>query len=169
MRTVFRTIDSINEWMGKCAAWLCPILVLVLCFEVTARYVFGRPTMWAHAMASYLLCMIIALGWGYVHRYREHVRVDVIYAHLPPRGKLIVDTVFTFLFLLPVLGVVAYASYNWAYLAWATGEVYTETFWYPPTGPLKTAVLLGVGLFFLQGVVQFIRDLYQLIRSKSYD
>jgi TRAP-type mannitol/chloroaromatic compound transport system permease small subunit len=43
------------------------------------------------------------------------------------------------------------------------------TGWYPPAGPLRTIVLLGLALFALQGFAQFIRDLYLLIRGKPYD
>ncbi|MGB2878004.1 MAG: hypothetical protein WBB97_08255 [Dehalococcoidales bacterium] len=39
--------------------------------------------------------------------------------------------------------------------------------WYPITGPIRTVVVLGLCLFALQGVAQFIRDLYRLIRNEQ--
>jgi len=43
------------------------------------------------------------------------------------------------------------------------------TYWYPPLAPFRTVVALAFLLLAIQGVAQFIRDFYRLIRNKSYD
>jgi len=166
MRTIARVIDSISEWTGKAIRWACVALVIVLCYEVTARYVFDAPTIWAHETSCMLGGTIIALGWAYTHKHHGHVRVDVFYMHLSPRGKAISDVVGALLFLFPLLIVYIHVAVDEVWFSWSTGERLIESYWYPPATPIRAMLVLGFSLFALQGVAQFIRDLYLLIRNK---
>ncbi len=167
MRIIVRAIDSISEWTGKTIRWACVALVLVLVYEVTARYVFNAPTIWAHETSCMLGGTIVALGWAYTHRHHGHVRVDVLYMHLSPRGKAIVDVLCASFLLFPLLAILIYMAADFMWVAWLRGEVLIESYWYPPSGPIRTVTLLGLCLFAFQGVAQFIRDLYLLIRNKA--
>jgi len=166
VRTIIRVIDSISEGTGRVARWVCVALVIALCYEVTARYGFGAPTIWAHVTSCMLGGTIVALGWAYTHKHHGHVRVDVFYTHLSPRRKAIVDVVGGLLFFFPLLIVYVYVAVGEVWFSWSTGEVLLESYWYPPATPIRTVFALGLFLFALQGVAQFIRDLYLLIRNK---
>ena len=37
-------IDGISTWVGKVAAWLIVLLMLVVCVEVFKRYIMNMPT-----------------------------------------------------------------------------------------------------------------------------
>ena len=169
MRAIVRTIDSISEWTGKTGRWLAVVLVLVVTYEVVMRYVFTKPSLWAYEVSVILGCSLYILAFCYTHRYRGHVRVDMIYAHLPNRGRALID-VFGDLFLFfPFILLLTINSWSWTWHAWATAEKMPITGWYPPAGPLRTIVMLGLGLFALQGVAQFIRDVYLLIKNKPFE
>jgi len=167
MRTIVRVIDAISEYTGKIVRWACLALVLVLCYEVTARYVFNAPTSWASETSSMMGGTIAVLGWSYTHRHGGHVRVDVFYSHLPPRGQAILDIALSLLFFFPLLFFLAYIAWDRMWFSWSMGEVMARGNWYPPVGPIRTVVVLGLCLFALQGVAQFIRDLYRLTRNKQ--
>ena len=167
MRTIVRVIDNISEYTGMIVRWVCLALVLVLCYEVTARYVFDAPTMWASDTSSMLGGTIAAMGWAYTHRHGGHVRVDVFYRHLSPRGQAILDVTLSLLFFFPLLFSLAYIAWDRMWFSWSMGEVLNRSNWYPITGPIRTVVVLGLCLFALQGVAQFIRDLYRLIRNEQ--
>ena len=169
MRSVIRLIDSINEHTGNVVRWACVIVILVMVYEVGARYIFNAPTIWAYDTAMMLGGVIAVMGWSYTHRHNGHVRVDVIYTHLPPRGKAIIDVVSFIILFLPLLLMLIYASADKALNAWEMGEQLTEGYWYPPAGPIRTVMVIGLFLFALQGVAHFIRDLHLLIRNKVYD
>jgi TRAP-type mannitol/chloroaromatic compound transport system permease small subunit len=167
MRTIVRVIDSISEYTGMIIRWACLVLVLVLCYEVTARYVFDAPTMWASDTSSMLGGTIAAMGWAYTHRHGGHVRVDVFYNHLSSRGQAILDITLSLLFFFPLLFSLAYIAWDRMWFSWAMGEVLARSNWYPITGPIRTVVVLGLCLFALQGMAQFIRDLYRLTRNEQ--
>ena len=170
MRTVFKVIDQINEWVGgKIMHWLCAVLVLVLTFEVTARYVFNSPTMWANQLSIMLLGGIVALGWGYVHYHREHVRGDIFYINYSPKTKALIDVVGYLLLFLPLFAALTYEAWRAMLYSYQKHEVMTETYWFPPVGPSRTVLFIGLALLLIQGIVQFFRDAYFLLRSKPYD
>ena len=169
MRKILRVIDSISDWTAKVISWFAIALIIVLVFDVVERYVFGGATVWAYETAVMLGATIYVMGWAYVHRLREHIRVDIFYVHLSLRKQVIIDIVGTLLFLLPLLYVMIDTSIFYMVRAWKIDEVLAETFWYPPAFPFRTMMVVGLSLFTIQVVAQFIRDLYLLVRNKAYD
>lgn len=166
MKRIISVIDSISEYTGKSAKWLVPLIFVVLCCEVVMRYVFNSPTFWAHEVSTELGLAVYALGWAYCHRHHGHVRVDVIYDRLPPRGKALIDVGGYLLLFLPLLIALTYFSALWMHRAWSINEIFTETLLYPPAAPIRTVLFLGFSLFLIQSIAQFIRDLYLLTRGK---
>ena len=103
MRTVVQVIDSISEWVGRVGCWLAVVLVLIVTYGVILRYVFSEPNIWPYEVAIMLGSSIFVLGLSYVHRYDKHVRVDIFYSHMSPRGKGIIDVVGSLVFFFPVM------------------------------------------------------------------
>ena len=144
-------------------------MILVLTFEVTAGHVFNHPTQWAHQTSLMMSGVIVALGWAYVHRYREHIRVDVLYSRFSTKGKAITDVILDILVFLPLLVALTYAAWSKMWYSWEMHEIMVETYWYPPVGPNRTLVFIGLSLLALQGISNLIKDLYLLVRNKPYD
>lgn len=167
MRAVFRAIDQISEWTAKATSWLCVALVLVLAYDILMRYVFGGATIWAYETAVMLGATIYLMGWAYIQRLHEHIRIDVIFMRLSPKTRLVIDVIGNLVFLLPLLAVMIDTSIFYMLRAWRINEKLAETFWYPPAGPFKTMLVVGLSLFALQSLVQVIRDIYQVIKGKT--
>lgn len=169
MRTILKVIDSINQRMGSSAGWLCLALVLVGTYDVVLRYVFNAPTVWAYETSVMLGGTIYVLGWAYDHLRHSHVRVDILYARLSPRGKAIMDVIAAAIFFFPLMAILVKTSISWMLRAWSLDEVMKYTYWYPSAIPYRTVFAVGIFLFALQGLAQFIRDLYFAIRNKTLD
>lgn len=169
MRTVLRIIDSISDRTGVGLSWFCGALVLLLCFEVVSRYVFNSPTKWSYESATHMGVLIAYGGWAYVLRHRAHVRIDIIYAHLSPKGKAVVDLICDLFLFFPLITAMTYAAVNKLLFSLSMNEILTETNWYPPAWPIRIIVLLGLCMFLLQGVAEFTRNLYFLMRNRAYE
>jgi len=169
MKAILKAVDSISSWTGKSVQWLSVVLVLVMTFEVIMRYVFDSPTLWAFETSIMLGATVYVLGWAYAHLYRLHLRVDVFYVRLSPRGKALIDALGTLFLAFPILVVMIINSVNYAVIAWTTKERLDLTIWYPPAGPMRTIVALGFMLLTLQCLVQLVRDVYMVVRSQPYD
>jgi TRAP-type mannitol/chloroaromatic compound transport system permease small subunit len=167
MRAVFRAIDLTTEWTARLISWLCVALVLVLTYDVVMRYVFGGATIWAYETAVMLGATIYVMGWAYIESKREHIRIDILFMRLPSRAQLVIDIIGNLVFLLPLLVVMINTSVFYMLRAWRIHEKLAETFWYPPAGPFKTMLVVGLSLFALQSAVQVIRNLYLLIRRRT--
>jgi len=165
MKKLVSVIDSVSSWAGRISMWGCLALVLVLSFEVVMRYVFDRPTIWAHEMSMMLGVFIVTIGWAWVHLNHGHVRVDVFYTRLSPRGKAITDIVAFLIFFLPLLAVLIAAAGRMAWDAYVFDEVLMTSFWYPPALPIRIVVLVGLVLFLVQGIAEFARDVYVVVKG----
>ncbi len=165
MKKFLTVVDSISEWSGMIARWAVMALVLVLSFEVVMRYVFDNPTIWAHEMSMMLGVFLVCIGWSYVHLHHGHVRVDVLYSRMSPKGKAITDIVCTLVFFLPLLIVLMYAAAEMAWEAYIFDEVLMASFWYPPALPVRLVVVIGMFTFLLQGVAEFVRDVHLVVKG----
>ncbi len=169
LRLILKVIDSISQQAGSLARWLCPALVLVGAYDVILRYAFNAPTVWAYETMIMLGGATYALGWAYTHLHKSHIRVDILYTRLSPRKKALTDLICAAVFFFPMMAILIRTSLWWAVEAWSIGEVMIESYWYPPAAPFRTAIAVGICLFTLQGLAQFIRDLYFVIRRKALD
>lgn len=163
------TIDSISKWSGLIARWACLALVVVICYEVVARYVFDSPTIWVHETSMMLGVFLVTMGWSYVHLHQGHVRVDVFYSRLSPRGKALTDIGCFLVFFLPLMVVLIYHAVVMVWEAYIFDEVLMASFWYPPALPLRTVVVIGLCFFLLQGLAGFARDVYFVMKGARID
>jgi len=112
-------------------------------------------------------CTIYVLGFAYAHLYRSHVRVDIFYAHLSPKGRAIIDLLGTLFLFFPLLAMLIHTSFLQMRRSWLIGEVSTVTNLYPPITPLKAVILIAFCLLAFQTMAHFIRDSYFLVRNKT--
>ena len=47
-------IDRISAWSGKLFAWSVVLLTLLVCFDVTMRYILNKPNQWVFDVAYIL-------------------------------------------------------------------------------------------------------------------
>ena len=168
MRKVLKAVDTISEKSGNIARWFGLLLILVVVYDVVARYIFNAPTIWGYEIAMALGMSLYCWGYAYTESKHGHVRVDVFYIHMSPRARAIVDTIGGFLFFLPVIGLVVFAAWNNMMWSWGVMEKSVEGYWYPPWYPLRTMIFLGFALLLMQGVANLSRSLYQTIKGRAY-
>ncbi|MGD8500250.1 MAG: TRAP transporter small permease subunit [Phycisphaerales bacterium] len=169
MRKVLSIIDIVSENAGKIARWFGALLILVVVYDVVARYVFNAPTMWGYEVGIALGMSLYCFGYAYTESKHGHVRVDVFYIHLSQRGKAIVDTVGGFIFFLPTIALVVFAAWNKMWWSWDVMEKSVEGYWYPPWYPLRTMIFLGFTLLLVQGLANLYRSVYRLAKGREYD
>lgn len=150
-------IDKLSGFSGQFVALWSIIAVFVYYYEVIARYVFNSPTDWAHESMFLMFGMQYLISGAYALREGSHVRVDVVYALLPDRGKAIVDVIsslFFFIFTIALL----WTGWTFASDAMSVWEVsFTE--WAIQYWPVKLAIPVGAALITLQGIAHLIKDI----------
>lgn len=162
---ICNAIGFVSQWSAGITMWLIVVLIIIIGLEVVMRYAFNAPTKWQFDTSSMILATFVAVGFGYVHYLRGNVRVDVIYARLSPRGKLILDIIFTIIFSCPMVFLLATTFVQDAWYAYQNNETLWKTTWYPPAWPYKTMVALGLSILALQVIAIFVDDVITLIRG----
>ena len=167
MRRFLSVIDRLNNRVGLTVSYLVLFIMGVTLFEVISRFIFNSPTVWAHETTEQLFGTYIILAGGYALLYKTHIRIDVLWRRLSPRGKVIADLAtcgFAFLF----LGVLLWTGIR---MAWDSTQILeaSESVWGPPIFPLKIFLAVGALLIFLQLIANTVRNLRQAITGVEND
>ena len=93
MGKILRIIDSISEWSGKICSFLVYAGIIMLVFEVVARYFFDSPTVWAHGYSQRLFGSYFVLVGAYTLLQNGHVRIDIIYQRFSLRKRAFFDLI----------------------------------------------------------------------------
>ncbi|MGE0724868.1 MAG: TRAP transporter small permease subunit [Alphaproteobacteria bacterium] len=152
-----RAVDRLSAAVGILAAWLIAPLVVALCYEVIARYVFGAPTIWAYELGYLLTGSGWLLGMAYALSRNAHIRIDVLYLSFPPRLKALVDAACYLLLLLPFLAWVASVLDSRALDAFRSGEHSGQSAWNPPIWPFRAVFFVSFALLALQVLAETAR------------
>ncbi len=155
---MLRLIDAINEKIGSYAGLLLVVMTFMMTWEVVARRLFNSPTSWAWPLCVQLQLVVAALAGGYCVLHKAHVRMDVFYSRLSPKKQAIMDLA-TFVFVLIFLGVAMWRATEMGLLSFSVLET-TNVGFKPPIWHLKLIIVpLGILLFLLQEIAEFIRNL----------
>ena len=149
---VVNAIDWINRWVGRVVAWLTLATVLICGAVVLLRYSVGMGRVWMQELYVWTHAMTFLLAAGFAYLLNAHVRVDIIYARLGPRGKAWIDLFGVIFLLMPWLARLAYTSGTYVTNSWQTGEISVQSDGMPGMYVLKSALLGFVLLLALQGL-----------------
>lgn len=151
-------VDAITERAGRLSSVVILILMLIITFEVAARYLFNRPTIWVWPVGKQLFGVYILFGGIYALLRGKHIRIDLIYTFFPTRLKRVAK-VITLASIVIFLGVLVWQASWMGWNSFTSGETGSVAF--PiPIYPLKMLIPVGAFLFLLQGIVSFIRGRY---------
>jgi len=78
------------------------------------RYVFDKPTLFAHETGIYLYAFNGMMAGAWVLLHEEHVKMDALYGRLSPRTKAILDLITAPLFFY-FCGLVLWQGWDMAY------------------------------------------------------
>jgi TRAP-type mannitol/chloroaromatic compound transport system permease small subunit len=155
-----RVIDRFTDGTGTLIAWLNLPLVLVVCYEVAARYFFGAPTIWSFDLTYMLYAAIFMLGAAYALHKGAHIRTDFFFERWSIRTKGAIDSVAYIVFFFPSLALFLAVSGQEAWYAYLINETSEQTPWRPILWPFKAVVPVTCVLLMVQGVSETLKSLY---------
>jgi len=114
---IYRTCVKIMEVISMVAISL--ILIFTL-YEVVAREIFGKPTVWTNELTSYMLVWFGMLSILYAQEKNAHVSVNLIYSKLSVRVQRALDLVNMFMTLIFAVFICVY-GYKYWWLGYSRG------------------------------------------------
>ena len=167
IKKALHLVDRISYWSGQLVSVAAIIMVLIIAYDVIMRYAFRAPTIWQYDLSYMLGGSIVMLGTGYVHSQRRHVRVDIIYNLFSERVKLTIEVVCTLLLFFPLITGLIIAAAEHTIHAWQVNEFSEVGFWRPRMWPFRSVIPIGLTILWVQGLANFIRDFYKLVKGKE--
>jgi len=162
MRRLVTGLDAFSDLTGRAVAWLTAAMVLDTFVVVVLRYAFDWGSIAMQESITYMHGVVFMLGAAYTLGQDGHVRVDIFYRKLGPRGRAWVNLLGTLLLLAPVSLYVAHDSWVYVTSSWAVHEGSREAGGLPGVFLLKTLLLVMPVLLLLQGLADALRALLVL-------
>lgn len=138
------------------AASMALIMVLVMIYEVFARYALNSPTLWAFDISYMLNGCIFLLGCAYALKEETHVRVDFLSSRLKPAAQRWLNAAFYLLVLVPTIGGLTFVAGRRAWHAFVSGEVEHVSPWAPVMWPFYLALAVGLAGLTYQLIVDAV-------------
>lgn len=158
--------DVVSLVCSRLSMLATAIIVLVMFYEVVARYVFIRPTLWANELSLWIAGFVFLLAGLYAMQQRSHIRIYVVY-DLFPRWLQKLSDVLTVVLVWAFAFVLIWGGYNESrdkLLRWET----FGTAWDPPIpATIKPAILFIVLLVAIQALSNLIADWNKLPEHHS--
>jgi len=167
---VARGIDRFNEQVGRIVYWLTIIMVLIGAYNAIVRYLdrytgLGLSSNTYIELQWYMFSLVFLLGAAYTLKHDAHVRVDVMYCRLSPKGRAWINLVGTVLFLVPFCLLILWTSWPTLINSWVVREVSPDPGGLPRY-PIKAAIPLAFILLFVQSVSIIIKQIAVLTATE---
>ncbi|MDX8522268.1 TRAP transporter small permease subunit [Mesorhizobium dulcispinae] len=153
-----RTIDRINEFIGRWVSWAILLAILVSAGNAVIRKALDISSNAWLELQWYLFGAAFMLAAAYTLKQNDHIRIDIVYGMFPRRVQHWIDLLGHLLFLMPfvVLMVIYFVPY--VSLSFRSGEMSTNAggliVW-----PAKAILLVGFSLLAIQGVSEIIKKI----------
>jgi TRAP-type mannitol/chloroaromatic compound transport system permease small subunit len=163
---ISNAIDRLNHFIGRSAAWLALLMVMITLTVVVLRYGFQIGSIALQESIMYINALVFTLGAAYTLEDNGHVRVDIFYSNFSERTKAIVDIIGVVFFLFVTLAFVAWTSWDYVSVSWRILEGSPETSGLPLVYLLKSTIYVLITLMCLQGISELIKSISIVMKTK---
>lgn len=152
--------------IGQIAAWSGLALVLLVAFNVLARYLFSYGSVALQEAEWHLMAVAALFGMSYGLNQGGEVRVDIAYARFPPRVQAVVDLI-SHLLLTAVALLIAWLCLSYVSAAYSINEGSPDPGGLPYRYLLKAAIPAAFLLLALQSLAMTGQSLLFLLGPRK--
>lgn len=152
---MMRAVDRVNIFLGRVAAWLFVATGAMLAWEVSARYLFNAPTIWAAELSQLAMAAAVFFASGDMLRSRGHIAVEILRERLGARASRIASAVSS-LVVAVFAAVVLFYGAEIAVRSFSAGST-SGTLLNLPKWWGEAALPAGFFFLLMQSMVEFIR------------
>ena len=149
----FNRVDKVSGRIGKIFCYLVFVIMVITTIDVTARYVFNQPLLWGWLTNRLLFGVFILFAGVYTLLKGEHIRIEILYDHFPPRIRTIARWI-SLAAMTSFLGVLVWQTSWMGWNSLMNNEKAAGAFRIP-LYPFKLLIPIVAFLFLLQGISYF--------------
>ena len=151
-------IDKITDFISKFTAIILTLLVALILYDATARYLFSSGSTALQELEWHFFDVIILLSIAYTLKHNAHVRVDIFYANFSHKTQAIINILSILLFILPLSLLIAYIGIGFVELSFVQNEASSDPGGLSHRWIVKSLMPLSFALVALQGVSELMKN-----------
>ena len=158
---IISIIDAFTECTGKFISIFVIILVLLVGYDVSMRYLFNSGSIAIQELEWHLFSIILLLGSAYTLKHDEHVRLDIFYSSklINDKVRIWLDVLGTLLILLPFCLLIIVSAWPFVTQAYIHNEISPDPGGLPARWLIKAAIPLGFFFLLIQGIAEVLKKL----------
>ena len=153
-----KTIDYVIERLSYLTAFVLALLVLLVVFDATNRYLFSEGSTALQELEWHFFDVVILLGIAYALKTDSHVRVDIFYENFAPKTKALVNIVAALFFILPLSALIIYVGVGFVELSFVQNEASSDPGGLPYRWLVKSLMPLSFAFLALQALSELVKS-----------
>lgn len=166
LNKILKIIDTLSEYSGRIFIWLIAPMTLIVVYEVVSRRILNAPHVWSIEVISYVYGTHFMLIAAYALLHKSHVSVDIIFQRFSPRWQAIIEIFNYLVFFFPFCFIMFQQGIIFAGTSWEIHET-SQTASLTVVPLVKTAIPVTFGLLLLQGLANFVRNIFLAVKGKE--
>lgn len=152
-------IDNITKYVAYLTAVILALLVILVVFDATARYLFSEGSTALQELEWHFFDVVILLSIAFTLRNNAHVRVDIFYEKFSQKTKVLIN-IFSFLFfVLPLSFLIIYIGIHFVEMSYIQHEASSDPGGLKYRWIVKSLMPLAFILLALQAFKELVSDI----------
>jgi TRAP-type mannitol/chloroaromatic compound transport system permease small subunit len=154
-----KLIDNITKYTAYITAIILALLVVLVVFDATARYLFSEGSTALQELEWHFFDVVILLSIAYTLRNNAHVRVDIFYEKFSQKTKILIN-IFSFIFfVLPLSFLIIYIGIHFVEMSYLQNEGSCDPGGLKYRWIVKSLMPLAFTLLALQAFKELVSDI----------
>ena len=151
-------IDKIIKILGAFTAFILAVLVLLVVYDATARYLFSTGSIALQELEWHLFDVVILLSIAFTLRHNAHVRVDIFYDRFSEKAKAFINMIAVVFFILPLSFLIIYIGVGFVEMSYVQHEASSDPGGLKYRWLVKSLMPLSFVFLSLQALKEFFSD-----------
>lgn len=160
-------IDSLNRYAAFFASIFILLLAFLIFFDAFMRYLFQEGSIALQELEWHLFDFIFLLGLGYALKHNKHVRVDIFYEKFSSKTKEYINLLDNLFLIIPFSLLIIYYGYDFTLQSFLQNESSSDPGGLCCRYIVKSAIILGGFLLFLQAISEIIKS-FQKVKNLKF-
>lgn len=160
-------IDSLNRYAAFFASIFILLLAFLIFFDAFMRYLFQEGSIALQELEWHLFDFIFLLGLGYALKHNKHVRVDIFYEKFTSKTKEYINLLDNLFLIIPFSLLIIYYGYDFTLQSFLQNESSSDPGGLCCRYIVKSAIILGGFLLFLQAISEIIKS-FQKVKNLKF-
>ena len=158
IKSMVSFLEVFIKWIGYLAAFSLAMLVVLVVYDATARYLFHSGSIALQELEWHLFDVVIMLGIAYTLQRASHVRVDIFYDRYSDKTRHMVNILGLLFFILPFSTLIIYVGFDFVMISFSQMEASSDPGGLSYRFIVKSLLPLSFVLLIMQTLVEIYSE-----------